>query len=637
MTDLVVIGGGPAGMICAAMAAKRGLSVTMLDRNLQLGRKLRITGKGRCNVTNACDTKEFMANIPGDGRFLYSAMSRFGTREVMAFFEELGVPLKVERGNRVFPVSDNANDIADALARYCRSLGVKTLRTSAKEILQKDGAVCAVMTGEGRIDCGAAAICTGGRSYPKTGSDGSGYRLAEAHGHTVTPTRPSLVPLESGDPWCAEMQGFSLKNVTLSAYENDKLIFRELGEMLFTHFGVSGPLVLSASAKMRHMGSARYRLEIDLKPALDEKKLDARLLRDFEKFSNREFRNALGELAGRTMIPVLVELSGIPGDTKVHDITREQRLALRHLLKAFPVSVSGTRPIDEAIVTAGGVSTREVDPRTMESKLLRGLYFAGEVLDLDAYTGGFNLQIAWCTGFVAGNSVRRRKEMKNFAVAIDGPSGAGKSSLARRCAAELGFLYVDTGAIYRTVGLAAWRRGLDRRDEAAVAAILPELDIQMRYNDKGEQRMILNGEDVSEAIRMPEISICASDVSALGAVRSYLLEMQRKLARENKVIMDGRDIGTVVLPDAPLKIYLTASAEARAQRRMKEQQAKGIQADFEEVLQGILYRDQQDMNRAEAPLRQAEDAVLVDTTDIDFDASFQLLCRIIRERMEAAE
>ena len=208
MTDLVVIGGGPAGMICAAMAAKRGLSVTLLDRNLQLGRKLRITGKGRCNVTNACDTKEFMANIPGDGRFLYSAMSRFGTREVMAFFEELGVPLKVERGNRVFPVSDNANDIADALAHYCRRLGVKTLRTSAKEILAKDGAVCAVVTGEGRIDCAAAAICTGGRSYPKTGSDGSGYRLAEAHGHTVTPTRPSLVPLESGDPWCAEMQGF---------------------------------------------------------------------------------------------------------------------------------------------------------------------------------------------------------------------------------------------------------------------------------------------------------------------------------------------------------------------------------------------------------------------------------------------
>ena len=404
MTDLVVIGGGPAGMMCALQAAGRGLSVTLLDRNQMLGRKLRITGKGRCNVTNACDTREFMANIPGDGRFLYSAMSRFGTREVMAFFESLSVPLKVERGNRVFPVSDNANDIADALARECRRLGVRTLRTSAREILTEDGAVTGVVTDQGRIVCRAAALCTGGLSYPKTGSDGTGYRIAEKLGHTVTPLRPSLVPLESPDAYCAEMQGFSLRNVTLSAYEDGKLVFRELGEMLFTHFGVSGPLVLSASAKMRRMGSADYRLEIDLKPALDEKKLDARLLRDFEKYANREFQNALGDLAGRAMIPVLVKLSGIPGDTKVHDLTREQRQALLHLLKAFPVRVSGARPIDEAIVTAGGVSTREVNPRTMESKLVRGLYFAGEVLDLDAYTGGFNLQIAWCTGFVAGNA-----------------------------------------------------------------------------------------------------------------------------------------------------------------------------------------------------------------------------------------
>ncbi len=405
MTDLVVVGGGPAGMMCALQAARRGLSVTLLDRNQMLGRKLRITGKGRCNVTNACDTREFMANIPGDGRFLYSAMSRFGTREVMAFFESLGVPLKVERGNRVFPVSDNANDIADALARECRRLGVRTLRTSAREILMEDGAVTGVVTDQGRIACRAAALCTGGLSYPKTGSDGTGDGIAEELGHTVTPRRPSLVPLESPDGYCAEMQGFSLRNVTLSAYEDGKLIFRELGEMLFTHFGVSGPLVLSASAKMRRMGDADYRLEIDLKPALDEKKLDARLLRDFEKYANREFQNALGDLAGRAMIPVLVRLSGIPGETKVHDLTREQRQTLLRLLKAFPVRVSGTRPIDEAIVTAGGVSTKEVNPRTMESKLVRGLYFAGELLDLDAYTGGFNLQIAWCTGYVAGNAV----------------------------------------------------------------------------------------------------------------------------------------------------------------------------------------------------------------------------------------
>ena len=404
MTDLVVIGGGPAGMLCAIQAAQRGLSVTLLDRNLQLGRKLRITGKGRCNVTNDCDTREFMANIPGDGRFLYSAMSRFGTREVMAYFEGLGVPLKVERGNRVFPVSDNANDIADALVRECEGLGVRTLRTSARNIETKDGVVCAVQTDGEKIPCRAAAVCTGGLSYPKTGSDGWGYRMAAKLGHTVTPWRPSLVPLESDDAYCAEMQGFSLRNVTLSAYEDGKLIFRELGEMLFTHFGVSGPLVLSASAKMRHMGSADYRLLIDLKPALDEKKLEARILRDIEENPRRSFHNLLGGLAGRSMVPVLEQLTAIPGEQRCTDFTREQRQRLIQILKAFPVHVSGTRPIDEAIVTAGGVCTREVDPRTMESKLVKGLYFAGEVLDLDAYTGGFNLQIAWCTGFVAGNA-----------------------------------------------------------------------------------------------------------------------------------------------------------------------------------------------------------------------------------------
>ncbi|MBR5095283.1 MAG: NAD(P)/FAD-dependent oxidoreductase [Oscillospiraceae bacterium] len=410
MRDLVVIGGGPAGMMCAVMAARRGLRPTILDPNLQLGRKLRITGKGRCNVTNACDIKTFMANIPGDGRFLYSAMSRFGTREVMGFFEELGVPLKVERGDRVFPVSDNANDIADALVRECRRLGVETIRTTAREILAEGGRVRAVRTGEGEIACRAAAVCTGGLSYPKTGSNGAGYRFAESLGHTVVPPRPSLVPLVSDDPWCAEMQGLSLRNVTLSAYEDGKLIFRELGEMLFTHFGVSGPLVLSASAKMRRMGSARYGLKIDLKPGLDEKKLEARILRDLESMPRRGSKELLGGLVNRSMVPVLLEMSGIPADQPCSAFTREQRAWLVQTLKAFPVSVSGFRPIDEAIVTAGGVSTKEVDPRSMGSKLVRGLYFAGEVLDLDAYTGGFNLQIAWCTGYVAGNSVRKEDE-----------------------------------------------------------------------------------------------------------------------------------------------------------------------------------------------------------------------------------
>ena len=402
--DLVVVGGGASGMMCAIRAAERGKSVIVLDANRQLGRKLRITGKGRCNLTNNCDIKTFMQNIPGDGRFLYSALNRFSPSDAMDYFTALGVPLKTERGSRVFPVSDNANDVADALARRCKELGVRVVRARAQDIKTEDGAVCGVVHELGSIECSAAALCTGGMSYPLTGSDGAGHRIARSLGHSLTQTRPSLVALESDDAFCAEMQGFSLKNVILSAYEDERKIFSELGEMLFTHFGVSGPLVLSASAHMRNMGRAKYRLEIDLKPALDEKKLDARLLRDFEKYSNREFKNALNDLAGQAMIPVLVRLSGIAEDKKVNSITREERAALLRLLKAFPVSVSGTRPIAEAIVTAGGVCTKEVDPRTMESKLVRGLYFAGELLDLDAYTGGFNLQIAWSTGFVAGSS-----------------------------------------------------------------------------------------------------------------------------------------------------------------------------------------------------------------------------------------
>lgn len=403
--DAVVIGGGAAGMLCSAAAAERGLDVILLEPNKILGRKLRITGKGRCNVTNNCDIREFLNNIPGDGRFLHSALNRLSPHDTMELFEGLGVHLKTERGNRVFPVSDNANDVAGALQRYLNRAGVRVVHDSAKHILTEDNAVTGVETSGGIIDCRAAVICTGGLSYPLTGSRGAGYKMAKELGHTVTPTRPSLVPLESDDDYCAEMQGFSLKNVTLSAYEDGKLIYKELGEMLFTHFGVSGPLVLSASSHMRRFGEARYELRIDLKPGLDEKKLDARLLRDFEKYANRDFANSLGDLAGKTMIPVLVRLSGIPAETKVNSITREQRHELLRLLKSFPVSIIGPRPIDEAIVTSGGVSTKEINPRTMQSKLVGGLYFAGEVMDLDAYTGGFNLQIAWSTAYVAANSI----------------------------------------------------------------------------------------------------------------------------------------------------------------------------------------------------------------------------------------
>ena len=403
--DAVVIGGGAAGMMCSAVAAERGLDVILLEPNKILGRKLRITGKGRCNVTNNCDIREFLNNIPGDGRFLYSALNRLSPRDTMELFESLGLHLKTERGNRVFPVSDNANDVAGTLQRYMNRAGVRVIHSSAKHIITEADTVTGVETCDGVIECRAAVICTGGLSYPLTGSRGAGYKMAQELGHTVTPTRPSLVPLESDDDYCAEMQGFSLKNVTLSAYEDDKLIYKELGEMLFTHFGVSGPLVLSASSHMRRFGEAKYELRIDLKPGLDEKKLDARLLRDFAKYATRDFANSLGDLAGKAMIPVLVRLSGIPAETKVNSITREQRHELLRLLKSFPVSVSGPRPIDEAIVTSGGVSTKEINPRTMQSKLVGGLYFAGEVMDLDAYTGGFNLQIAWSTAYVAANSI----------------------------------------------------------------------------------------------------------------------------------------------------------------------------------------------------------------------------------------
>ncbi len=403
--EVVVIGGGAAGMLCSAAAAERGLKVILLEPNKVLGRKLRITGKGRCNVTNNCDINEFLNNIPGDGRFLYSALNRLSPRDTMEMFEGLGLNLKTERGNRVFPVSDNANDVVGALQRWLNRTGVRVVHDSAKHILAENNAVTGVETSDAVIECRAAVICTGGLSYPLTGSTGAGYAMAQELGHTVTPTRPSLVPLESDDDYCAEIQGFSLKNVTLSAYEDGKLIYKELGEMLFTHFGVSGPLVLSASSHMRRFGEARYELRIDLKPGLDEKKLDARLLRDFEKYANRDFANSLGDLAGKAMIPVLVRLSGIPAETKVNSITREQRHELLKLLKSFPVSITGPRPIDEAIVTSGGVSTREINPRTMQSKLVDGLYFAGEVMDLDAYTGGFNLQIAWSTAYVAANSI----------------------------------------------------------------------------------------------------------------------------------------------------------------------------------------------------------------------------------------
>ncbi len=404
--DCIIIGGGAAGLMSAVTASRRGKRTLLLERNSRVGRKLAITGKGRCNVTNNCGIDEFMANIPRNPRFLYSAYSRFTSQDCMNFFTELGVPLKTERGNRVFPVSDRAEDIVRALELACKRGGVNTVFSTVTEILTENGAVTGVRCADGKVfSAPSVLLAAGGKSYPKTGSDGNGYALAEALGHTVTEIRPSLVPIVSEDGYCAEMQGLSLRNVTLTLKDtaSGKSLFTEMGEMLFTHFGVSGPLVLSASSHIPEAEKGRYMFYIDLKPALDEKKLEERILRDFGEIPNRAFSNSLTKLLPSKMIPVIVRLSGTDGGKQVNSVTRQERKRLVSLMKAFPVTISDFRPISEAIVTRGGIKVSEVSPKTMGSKLVSGLFFAGEILDADGYTGGFNLQIAFSTGFCAGN------------------------------------------------------------------------------------------------------------------------------------------------------------------------------------------------------------------------------------------
>lgn len=402
---VIVIGGGAAGMMAAISAAERGAEVTLLEPNERLGKKLNITGKGRCNVTNDTDIDGLMANIPRNGKFLYSAFSAFGARDTMAFFEALGVPLKVERGNRVFPVSDTAFDISGALKRRLQKLHVNVVRDRAVTIISSDGRVCAVNGENGYYNAEAVILATGGVSYPGTGSTGDGYRMAAECGHTIVEPRGSLVPLVSPDDCCGQMQGLALKNVELTVLNRkNKAVFREFGEMLFTHFGVSGPLVLSASAHLRNWEKDSYRLVIDLKPALDEQKLEARILRDISESPNKGMDKIIGGLVHRSMVDVVLSKLSMPAEQKANALTKEQRRELIALLKHFPVAVSGTRPVTEAIITSGGVMVGEVQPSTMESKLLPGLYLAGELLDVDAYTGGFNLQIAWATGRQAGLS-----------------------------------------------------------------------------------------------------------------------------------------------------------------------------------------------------------------------------------------
>lgn len=429
MSRVIVIGGGAAGMMAAIGAAQKGHQVTLLEKNEKLGKKLFITGKGRCNVTNAADMEVLFANVCTNEKFLYSAFYQYDNKAIMSFLEKAGCPLKIERGDRVFPVSDHSSDVIAAFQRELRKLDVNImLNTEVKNLLtepveqetaeinedtrsnrkgkEAENRIKGVVLSDGKtIPADACILCTGGLSYASTGSTGDGHHFAEETGHKVTECQPALVPLETAETWCKDLMGLSLKNVSLRMTNGKKELYSEFGEMLFTHFGVSGPLVLSASSFYKKPKSGEMKLFIDLKPALDIEQLDKRILRDFEESKNKQFKNALNGLFPTKLIPVMIQLSGIDPEKKVNEVTREERRSLGELIKNLPLTVTGTRPFAEAIITKGGVSVKDVNPSTMESKKVTGLYFAGELLDLDALTGGFNLQIAWSTGYLAGSSV----------------------------------------------------------------------------------------------------------------------------------------------------------------------------------------------------------------------------------------
>lgn len=410
--NVIVIGGGAAGMMAAIMSARNGNNVTILEKMRSMGRKLSITGKGRCNITNATDMENFMKNVPGNGKFLYSAFSQFTNQDVINFFNEIGVKTKVERGERVFPVSDSAMEVIDKLKKELEKRKVKVIVNSkVEEILVENGCVTGVRTEDNIYECDKVILATGGKSYPSTGSTGDGYKIAEALEHTIVKPKASLVPLELYEKDIIELQGLSLKNVSIKLIDNQKVVYEDFGEMLFTHFGVSGPIVLSASSYLvktknieEILKSNKVEIEIDLKPALTEEKLDARILRDFEEQKNKQFKNSLDKLLPQKLIPVIIEKTNINENKKVNEITKLERQKLVNELKHFKININGTRPIEEAIITSGGISVKEINPKTMESKLIKGLYFAGEIIDVDCLTGGYNLQVAWSTGYTAGIS-----------------------------------------------------------------------------------------------------------------------------------------------------------------------------------------------------------------------------------------
>ncbi|MBO4478610.1 MAG: (d)CMP kinase [Lachnospiraceae bacterium] len=659
--NILVIGGGAAGMMAAIAAASAGGKVTLFEKNEKLGKKLYITGKGRCNVTNACDPEDFFANIVRNPRFMYSSFKLCSNDMLMALLESYGVPLKTERGNRVFPVSDHSSDIIRALADELKRQNVRVcLNYEVKGLLLEDNSAeasaarrCVGVIGrDGKKHYfDHVIVATGGLSYPSTGSTGDGLRFAEKAGLKVNACLPSLVPFEVAEPACRTLSGLSLKNVAVRLMADAKEIYSGFGEMLFTHFGVSGPLILSASAAATEYlaKGQKLTLHIDLKPALSEKQLNDKLIRLFTEGAQKSFKNAVASMLPARLLQVILDASGLDQEKKSGLVSKQERADFIHILKDYTLTVIATRGYPEAVITRGGVDVKAVSPTTMKVKGVDGLSFAGEVLDVDALTGGFNLQIAWSTGFAAGtyaveddadgsgNGAKEKKSKKekkkmNFQIAIDGPAGAGKSTIAKKLAEKLNILYVDTGAMYRAVALYLLENDIDLDDETAVSAACLNAKLDLSHEEDG-QHVFLNGKDVNGFIRTSQVSDATSRTSAFFKVRQHVVSSQQEIAKNISLIMDGRDIGTVVLPDAPLKIYLTADPGVRAKRRYDEMIAKGETCDYETILEEIKERDHRDMTREVSPLRQAEDAVCVDTSYMSIDEVVDTIYGLCKERM----
>ena len=654
MKEVIIIGGGAAGLMCGVTLAENGIKTTIVEKNEKLGKKIYITGKGRCNMTNLCERQEFFKSVTSNPKFLYSSVNAFDAAQTVDFFESHGLRTKTERGNRVFPESEHASDVTKTLEKaFKRAGGQVVLNTVVTDIVSENGCFSGVKLNDGTsLRADACVIATGGLSYESTGSTGDGYVFAARLGHKVTDTFPSLVGLKTIETFVNELEGLSLKNVGLSAWVNGKKKYDEHGEMLFTRNGISGPLVLTVSSLLAKniAGNDKVTVKIDMKPALDEEALDRRVLKDFAESVNKDIKNVLGGLLPSSLIPVILTLSGIGAERKVNGINAKERERLVRLIKGIPLEIKCSGGFNEAVITQGGVSVKEINPKTMESKLCSGIYFAGEVMDVDALTGGYNLQIAWSTAHAAAMSIIERSENdaenekalneykkqenrmnKVISIAIDGPSGAGKSTIAKKVSEKAGAVYVDTGAMYRAMALYFLRNGVSAEDEATISSLCDKIDIELKIID-GVLHVFLNGEDVSGLIRNDEVGAMASKTSVYADVRTKLVDLQRKMAEKQSVVMDGRDIGSVVLPNAKVKIYLTASVEERARRRYLEYEAAGQNPDMDTIRKEIEERDYRDMHRDISPLVCAEDAVVVDSSDMSIDEVCERIYSIINER-----